>query len=525
MAVLYDNRRESTATYIRLGGAGNKWILFDDEGSAVDGFTGGFADVEHRFGLDKYGNSTYLGAAKTGDPAPFTTTVMVRPDVLRYIQQLKLGRCPFDLVVLQRCGEISPFNYRAGTAVYDGNVTSLTYDQQLAKLQDGAQDDIMLNRDVTFAPILDAWGKLTTADLSSTVSDTAINKVINPDFQKCVGDCFGSASDGENRFWAVTDTDATPGYQAIATARFLFTEDGGANWTTTVSGNYINAAPNANATDVVKVNLNGRETALVALPTAGVAYAAFEDIQTNVVNPWSLTTSGFTAPNYPKALFAVDSQTVYAVANSGYIYKSTDAGLTWTAISAGTVTTQNLNAVSFADRTTGVAVGNSGAVVLIRDNGSTQTLSLVTVRTSVGGAAVTANFNTVAMRPSVPGDAFIGTATGLLYKSKKDNFRLNGSYPLFETVSFDSSGSGSIADLQFTGFRGSMLYMIQTNSSGNSRILRDISGGGGQFEIIGGFTSPGNFGYNSIAPANINVAIAVGELHETYAAIVKVLPQ
>lgn len=219
MSTFYDNRREMTATYIRLGGPGNKYRLLDDEGAMVDGPTGGFADVEQRFGLDRFGNSVYLGSVKSGDPAPWTTTLNIRPDLLRIVTQLNLGKCPFDLVVLSRCGDISPLNYRAGISYYDGNVTSANFDNPLAQLADGAQADMMYGRDVTFAPILDVWAKLRTADLSGTVSDVAINKIINVDFQKCIGDCFGSESDGANRFWAVTDTDATPGYQSVATAR------------------------------------------------------------------------------------------------------------------------------------------------------------------------------------------------------------------------------------------------------------------------------------------------------------------
>lgn len=524
MAVPYKNTRSYTATFIRPGGPGNRYRLLDQDGAAVDAPTGGFADVEQRFGVDAFGRTQYLGAFKSGDPAPITSSLSIRPDVPRMVIQNMLGACPFDLVVLQRCGDLSLLNYEVGLSYYDANVTSGGYDNPIAKLAEGGEDDLMITRDVTLAPIVDTWAKLRHADLTGTVSDFAINKVINVDILKCIGDCFGSESDGTKRFWAVTDRDSTPGYQSIATARFLFTEDGGANWTTTVSGNYINAAPNADATDVVKVNLNGRETALVALPTAGVAYAAFEDIQTGVVNPWTLVTTGFTNPNYPQALFATDSQTVYAAAAGGYIYKSTDAGLSWTALTSGGITTQNLRSISFADKTTGMAVGASGAAILIKDNGVTQTLSQVVVRTSVGGAAVTANFNVVEMRPTVPGDAYIGTATGLVYRSLKDNFRLNGSLPLFELVTFDQSGTGSVVDLKFIGLRGTMLYMIQTNTSGNSRVLRDVSGGGGQWEVVGGFTSPGNFGFNSIAPANINTAMVVGEVHETYGYIGKVLP-
>lgn len=515
---LWHSLRERTMTWYRPGGAGFPWKLLDQGGAMVDAVTGGASDVEQRFGLDARGFSTYLTSAKTGDPAPYTTTLSIRPDISRLVAQMRLGSCPFDMVVLERCADIALLSYQVGLEYYDGNVTSYGFDNPLANLADNADNDIMRTLDTTFAPIQDVWAKLAHLDISKTVSDFAINRVLYVDREHCIGSCYDSASDGEQRWWAVTDKDNTPGYQAIATAKFLYTEDGGNNWSTS----YINATPNGDAYDVVRVNIGGRETALVAVPTQGVAYAAFEDILNGVVNPWTLVTTGFTAPNYPNALYAVDSQTVYACGNNGYIYKSTDGGLSWTAIDAGASTTANLTAVSFSDSTTGVFVGASGAAVLYFNGTTTR----VVVRTTVGGIAVSATFSTVALRPGNGDSVYIGTSTGLIYRSQGDNYRPTGNYPLFTSLSFPDSGNGSIKDIQFAGFNGSMMFVVQQNAGGAGRVLRDVSGGStaAQYEIIGGYTSVGNFGINSIAPANINVAITGGEVHETYAFIGKLQP-
>ncbi len=89
-----------------------------------------------------------------------------------------------------------------------------------------------------------------------------------------------------------------------------------------------------------------------------------------------------------------------------------------------------------------------------------------------------------------------------------------------------ASGSGSIDDIQAGGFRGSVLFILQSNAANTSRVLRDITGGATAMKIenVGDFTNPANFRLNSIAPASITRAITVGQIHETYAFIGSVLP-
>jgi len=216
---------------------------------------------------------------------------------------------------------------------------------------------------------------------------------------------------------------------------------------------------------------------------------------------------------------------MYACAKGGVIYKSSDGGFTWSTLSNGTLTTQNLNSVSFVDSTTGYFAGNSGALIQYFNG----TLSLMTVRTSVGGAAIPVNFNVVATASQRGNEVYLGTSTGVMYRCTN----ATGSYPLFSLMTgLPLSGSGSIDDLQFAGFRGSVLFILQSNASGYTRVLRDITGGhtdtvkgtGMKCEIIGDFTNPSNFGINSIAPASITRALTAGQVHETYGFIGSVLP-
>lgn len=504
---LWDNTSEKTAVYIRKGGPGNPITLLDEGGAMIDAPTGGAADVESRFGLDSRGRRVYLGALKQGDDARITTTGNFRVDLARFLTQLRLGRCPFDLYVYERCGDLSPTNYSGGYILYDGYTTNKSFDNPLTQLADNTGQDLMRALDLSFAPIEDAALKLVHKDITNTVSDFDINKVISVGVPRCSGDCsIVGENDGEQDFWAVTDADNTPGHGGFSAPRFLYTEDGGQNW----NGSSVTVLLGGNLFGVAKAG----DFVIVAGST-GIAYAKYQDIKDGVALPWSLALS---ATNINDVV-AVSSDTLYACANSGIIYKSTDGGFTWSTLSNGTLTAQNLNSISFVDSTIGYFAGNSGALVQYFNG----TLSLITVRTSVGGAAITANFNVVATAPFRGSEIYLGTSTGLTYRCTN----ATGSYPLFTLMTgLPLSGSGSIDDLQFGGFRGSVLFIVQSNAANNSRVLRDITGGATamKIEIVGDFTNPSNFLINSIAPASITRAITVGQIHETYGFIGSILP-
>ena len=95
-----------------------------------------------------------------------------------------------------------------------------------------------------------------------------------------------------------------------------------------------------------------------------------------------------------------------------------------------------------------------------------------------------------------------------------------------ENKPFDKSGTGSVADLYFVGYQGNVLYVLQSAADSTSRILRDFSGGnlGTDVKIVGDFVAPGNFGMTSMAFANVNMGITVGNVHGSYAYIGKVRP-
>ena len=352
--------------------------------------------------------------------------------------------------------------------------------------------------------------KLRHNDISGTVSDAAINKMIAVGLQKCADDC-GEDDTGEEDFWFVTDSDTTPGYQGVGAAVFGFTRDGGTFWTT----DSINTMTGGNAVDVAKVG----SYAVVAGDSHGVSYALVDDLYQEVVAPWN-SSNWPSAANFPNALHFAGSFGL-AVGNGGFIWVTTDGGFTWRELDAGAITTQDLNDVELSDENNGWIVGANGTLIRF-SRGTVSLVPNITVRaTDNTTSTLTTNITVVAIPSQRSKQIYIGDAAGDIYFTR-DNKANN---PEFRAISFPDVGEGSISDLVFSSFRGGTMWILQRNAAGKDRVIRDLSGGGGSAEamdLVDTYISPGNSGINSIAPANMNFAMTGGELNLTNAFIGKV---
>jgi hypothetical protein len=135
--------------------------------------------------------------------------------------------------------------------------------------------------------------------------------------------------------------------------------------------------------------------------------------------------------------------------------------------------------------------------------------SLATVK-QADGTALTDAVTAIAAPPDRD-ELFLGTDAGTIWRSKKPQ---NNNKPAYTLPSFQKQGVGTIEDLKFTGFRGAILFIVQTDAAALSRVLFDRSGGNlgdKQTEVIGSFTSPANQTINSIAVADNQHCITVGE--------------
>lgn len=496
------NGREKTAVYIRPGGPGNRWKLANVGGAEVDAITGGATDVESKFGTNSRGQSVYLGSRKTGNPGRRTTTLRYRPEVAKFLAQQTIKNCPFDVMVQLRCGDITATSYDVAQALYDASTTNVSTSNMLANLAEGTDDDQMIALDLSGAPLFEDFAKLVMLDVSGTVSDFAINQIISVGAQACAGGCSTLDNPGDLEYFAVTDRDNTPGYLSQATPRFLYSTVGSDGVSINWSGVYINSALNADATSVAKLG------DYVFVAANGVHYALIEDIRNGVTNPFRSVT-GLTSPNFPTAIVAV-GDVLWGVGAGGRIYKSNPDGFAWSIYSDAAVTSAALTSLALLDSTLGYFAGASGTLVQL--NGSS--LRLVPIRTSPTAAALTTTITGVAVADQRGDEVLVTLSNGTMFLSKN----ARASVPTFTAVDGPDFGVGSLTAPQFVGYRGNHLFVLQTTPTGNTtRLLRDISGGAGQWELVSQYVSPSNFGINSVAMANINSGMVVGEVHESFA--------
>lgn len=486
MAVQWSTSRSQTMVDVRPGGAGNAWQIFDMQ-SEVTAPTGGGQPVDSRWGRSADGSDEYKGSVRTDNPQRYEFDLMKRLDYAQrsFIKRLK---CPADWRIRQRCGDVRDLtNYLAVIEYIDGAITGNSYSAPLANNAAEPGDDEMDTFSIS-AGFEVREKKLVHLDVTKSNVDAVINKVISVGVPICPGDC-GPEVTGEEEFWDVTNRDSTPGYFAQATAQFGYTLDSGQTW----SYSYINQFQNADALGLVKLG----PRVFAVSPQGGVAYARIEDIKNGVASPWTRALAGGT--NGPRAIAVTPNGTLWAAGNNGFVYRSIDGGFTWTTFDAGVTTTQQINTIAVANDDLVWFGANNG--VLMRYFG--QVLSRVTT-------GLTTAINTAAVPSGREAELYFGTADGRIFRTRAST----ASTPTFTAMTFDGSGSGAVEDLQFAGIRGNVLFVVQSRSDGKSRVLRDLSGGNlsNDVEVVASYDSPVQNGINSIAPANENFAITVGEL-------------
>lgn len=488
-----------TDIFIRKG-PGQPWEVLDID-ATMDAPSGGGQGVESRFGRGLFGGLEYRGSSITGNPDRVTTQVSMRLKSITFLDQ-KLRTCFHDVMAVQRCGVVGiPTNGTERIILLDGYATGRAPSEGLAMGTEQNEADIMETYDMSAG--LDVRVKLLQhQDITKTWSDFAINDVYIADVIQCEGDC-GAESDGTQVVWMVTDQDTTPGYSGTATPVFLWSLDGGI----TFSATYISVLGNGDATSVIRLGNN----IVIGTLTKGVAVARIEDVYNGVSNPWTLA-SGYTLPATPGYLAAVSNTTAYGVGNGGYVFKTTDSGKTWSTLSAGTVTTENLSSISAANENLIWAAGENTTVLKIFKD----TISIVLVRTSAGASIMSAteDINVIKAAPG-RNHVHIGTNGGKNIRTTNST----ATKTVWENLAGPKFGTGQIKAFAFAGYKGDVLFIIQLDANGVGRVLRDISGGYGtdnQIEIIGDFTTPSNNGFNAIAAPNENVAYVGGESEGSY---------
>ena len=516
MPIQWNNGGDRSAVDIQVGGPGNPWLVLD-QNAALDAPSGGSRARTTMWGRDERGGLAPRSIVYSGNPDDWSANLSYP---LTSENALKRLNCPFSIRARQYCSpnrsNMTAYTAPGMRAYLQTTVTKFGYDNGLA-MSDGQGTDLMRTAAIQGSAEVNQT-LVAHDDISLTTSDVAYNRVIGISAEVCQGAC-GLGTTEEDAWLAVTDKDASPAYAGGSAPWLYWTTD---RWTTR-TGVRIGAYVGADALDVV---LAGSRV-IVFSDTKAPVYAQLADIYNGVTDPllWA-SSSGVseTSTNFPKFAAVVDSSTIVAVGAGGRIWLSTDGGISFSKIyDTGALTTQNLNAVDAQAGGNVFVGGNSGVFIrLAKTPGASSFVgSLIAVR-DASLALLSSNINSV-RTPSTRGDeVYLGTAGGEIWRSRN----VNATKVVFQNMKFDRAGIGSISDLDFVGFQGNTLFVVQTNTDNTSRVLRDFSGGNlaNDVEIIGDFVTPGNFKMNSIAAANENMAITVGELHGSYSFIGMIRP-
>lgn len=483
-----------TFVEVQEGGAGaSGWqpiMLFKGEKSAIviPAPSGGEVEYTAQYATDhkRGGKIVEVGVRKSGTPAPITGELQVWDDAADYLKSLS-GK--FNVRVREFTGEYSdPNNYLrtrymlGALSTNPGNAWSGDWVNEIA-----APGDQQMRTYALRASMILEERQPALTNISGTVTALAINKVISIGYERAAGEIAGeaTANDGNQDFIAVTDKDVSN------LPHLLWTDDGGSSWTDVT----LTGMTNGDAVDVTKAGAY----IVVAMIGAGggIAYAKWSDIKAGTAT-WVRAT-GVSAGTVVNCILAVTAKNIYAGGQSGKIYRSTDGGFTFELWNDGLATAQNLLQIAFYDQSLVWLGGASGALVKIARG----VASAVAV-TGIGTDDVTA----LAVPEGRGNEVFVGTSAGDLFVSVDEGAR-------WDVRTFDGSGSGTIADLQFSGHEGQFLWLLQTNGSAQTRILRDRSGGyaGADVEIVSTYTGVANSGMNSIAASDPTTAVVVGEVN------------
>lgn len=259
--------------------------------------------------------------------------------------------CPLNLYLSAgRCKNPSDLNRGYESWVYvlaAGEVTDRSNGDMFPMEGDDAQ---MTELTVTTA-VQYAIGPLFLGEQAATnVGANVVDAVYAPP-----NDCIGCQIGNERIYAIAQPLGSSPTFQS----EVIYSVNGGSTWLeVNISG--LGATVIPSAIDIVG------EYLVVTSRAAGAHYYATIDPDTGAPGTFSTVTSGYVASAGPNDLYVVSPSEVYIVGNGGYVYRSNDITAGVTPVSAGTVTTQNLQRIHGAGETL-VAVGNLGNVIYSRD--------------------------------------------------------------------------------------------------------------------------------------------------------------
>jgi len=431
-----------------------------------------------------------------GEPGTISSSILT--NVLKTADWLEGLRCPATIFVnMWECGRADVFENWVRSFVLEGVRVSTKRLSKLVVRKPGDQDESTQSFDlqaVALHRLLDV-----NVNRQTITEEQSLNDVVFCNDPRCQDDC-GVALDYCQTGFIVSDPLTG---SAANVANVLSTVDGGADgWLETVEEPFAAAMVIAS---VICVEIGGGITrTIVARGTqdggpVDIAYSddggatAWVPVEVGAVDDQYATMGG--------TLFALDLYHIWLVCTGGYVYFSDDAGVTWTAQSAGTLI-GTLNHIDFADENYGVAVGVADEMLYTDDGGATWQLIL--------GDNGAIEILCVDVRDQYRW--WLGYVDGTLWYTEDGGVTfVQRDYPEAATHTLGITDITFVNDL--------VGYMIANKAGPIGDVYRTINGGRSWRLLT---DTPTNAGLNAIWACNVNMAYVVGEAEGTTGVVLKV---
>lgn len=404
-----------------------------------------------------------------GNPGPVSSSLIT--DILKTADYLESVRCPIPLFVHHvSCGRKDVFtSYDRSFLLKRTYITSRKLTKLTARSPEN-QDRSEQSFEIKAESLLRLF-ELKVVRMTTTDTDDML-AITSCDSEECAGDC-GPAKLPCDTMYAGGGTLVG---SALNTADLIYTDDGGSIWVDS-GGNPFIGAEIIRAIKCFQLDRNTSRI-IVACGTAGAGpmRIAYSD---NQGATWTLVTVGTLNGQYaigPKALYIKNQYEIWLACTDGYVYFSGDGGATWTAQTAGGLTTEDLSSVMLVGEY-GFAAGDNNAILLTLDNGAIWTL----VAGPAGQAAD--EINTIWVHDQ--NKVWLGYNDGTLWYTD------DGGTNWYQRTVIGISG-GTIKDMAwYDEYIGAFVY---NNGSGVGSIYYTINGGySWQLQ-----DTPSNTGFNAI---------------------------
>ena len=397
----------------------------------------------------EYGSFDIIDRTRGAQDNATLPITLIYPRGKSEVLQLARKRCTMDFQVhIGSCTQPTDFDggWSDGKVIVFEDADITTYGtSELGALESG--DDSKVDEEIEISA-LEFYEILPQSFVSkgATEVEQELVAVVVCDSASC-GDC-DDPSDGCSKVFAVS---APAGSSPGKLPEVVFTS----NRYNTISEVAVNSL--SIGEDPTGMECVGTRLVVISNASESLHHATKTDLFNGVSNPFTEVTTGFVASKGPNGIVSASPRHTWIVGNGGYVYFTDDPSGGVSVLSAGAITTNNLQAVDAFNTKLVVAVGASNTVLYSEDGVAFQ---------SVTGPDVSGSptLTTVAIRTA--NEWWVGTDDGKVwYTTNKGE-----SWTQHEGITVGTEVHKIVWASKTVGY-------IAIEASSGGRLWRTISGG------------------------------------------------